>query len=42
MAKLAIILTHGFANWEYALIGGTGGSFYGFNIQYFSPATGEF
>jgi len=41
MAKIAIVLTHGFADWEYALIGGTGGPFYGLDVQYFSPITGQ-
>jgi len=38
MAKIAVVLTDGFADWEYALIGGTGGPFYGLEIQYFSPS----
>lgn len=33
MSKNAVSLTHGFAVWEYALIGETGGPFYGLNIQ---------
>lgn len=41
MAKIAVVLTQGFADWEYALIGGTGGPFYGLDVQYFSPKTGE-
>lgn len=41
MSKIAVFLTQGFADWEYALIGGTGGPFYGLNIQYFTPVTGE-
>jgi putative intracellular protease/amidase len=41
MAKVAIVLTPGFADWEYALIGGTGGPFYGLDVQYFSPETGH-
>ena len=41
MAKIAIILTQGFADWEYALIGGTGGPFYGLDIQYFAHQVGQ-
>ena len=41
MAKIAIILTPGFADWEYALIAGTGGPFYGLDIQFFSTEVGE-
>lgn len=41
MAKVAIMLTPGFADWEYAMIGGTGGPFYGLDVQYFAPETGE-
>ena len=41
MAKVAVVLTQGFADWEYALIGGTGGPFFGLDIQYFAPAVGE-
>ena len=40
MGKIAVVLTQGFADWEYALIGGTGGSFYGLDVQYFSPEVG--
>jgi putative intracellular protease/amidase len=41
MAKIAVVLTLGFADWEYALIGGTGGPFYGLDVQYFSSETGK-
>lgn len=41
MAKVAIILTHGFADWEYALIAGTGGPFYGLDVRFFAPQTGQ-
>ena len=41
MAKLAVVLTQGFADWEYALIGGTGGPFYGLNIRYFAAEAGH-
>lgn len=41
MPKLAVVLTQGFADWEYALIGGTGGPFYGLDVQYFTPEPGE-
>jgi putative intracellular protease/amidase len=41
MGKIAVVLTQGFADWEYALIGGTGGPFYGLDVQYFSTETGQ-
>lgn len=41
MSKVAVLLTHGFADWEYALIGGTGGPFYGLDVQYFTPVIGD-
>lgn len=41
MGKVAVILTQGFADWEYALIAGTGGPFYGLDVQFFAPETGE-
>ena len=37
---MAVVLTEGFADWEYALIGGIGGPFYGLDVQYFAPAAG--
>lgn len=40
-AKVAVVLTPGFADWEYAFIGGTGGPFYGLDVEYFSPAIGN-
>nr|WP_319542628.1 DJ-1/PfpI family protein [uncultured Pseudodesulfovibrio sp.] len=41
MAKVALLLTQGFADWEYALIAGTGRPFYGIDIQFFAPEAGE-
>jgi putative intracellular protease/amidase len=41
MDKVAIILTQGFADWEYGFIAGTGGPFYGLDIRFFAPASGE-
>lgn len=41
MVKVAIILAQGFADWEYALIAGTGGPFYGLDVQFFTPEAGE-
>jgi putative intracellular protease/amidase len=41
MTKVAIILTPDFADWEYALIAGTGRAFYGLDVQFFAPKTGE-
>ncbi len=42
MSKIAVILTPGFADWEYAYIAGTGGPFYGIEVQFFTPIPGEF
>ncbi len=41
MKKVAIVLTQGFADWEYSLIAGTGGPFYGLDVQFFAPESGE-
>lgn len=41
MAKIAVVLTPGFADWEYGLVAGIGGSFYGLDIGFFAPAVGE-
>lgn len=41
MSKIALVLTPGFADWEYALIAGTGGPYYGLDIQFFAPEAGE-
>lgn len=41
MSKIAIILTQGFADWEYAFIAGTGGPFYSLDVQFFGVPTGE-
>lgn len=35
MSKIAVLLTPGFADWEYAFIAGTGGPFYGPDVQFF-------
>lgn len=40
MPTIAVLLTQGFADWEYALIGGTGGPFYGVTISYVTPTPG--
>ena len=42
MARVALILTPGFADWEYAFIAGTGLPFYGIDVRFFSPVTGQF
>ena len=39
--KVAIVLTQGFADWEYGLIAGVGKSFYGLEVKFFSPDIGE-
>ena len=41
MPKIAIVLTPGFADWEYAYIAGTGAPFYGMDIRFFAPEPGE-
>lgn len=41
MKKVAIILTQGFADWEYGLVAGAGGPFYGLDIRFFTPVPGE-
>jgi len=41
MSRIAIVLTQGFADWEYALIGGTAGPFFGLETRYFSPTPGK-
>lgn len=40
MPTIAVLLTQGFADWEYALIGGTGGPFHGVTIWYVTPTPG--
>ncbi|MGG5291366.1 DJ-1/PfpI family protein [Pseudomonas shirazensis] len=42
MARVALILTPGFADWEYAYIGGTASPFYGIDVRFFAPITGHF
>lgn len=39
--KVAIVLTSGFADWEYALIAGVGGPFYGLEVAFFAPQAGK-
>ncbi|ELQ9312229.1 DJ-1/PfpI family protein [Serratia marcescens] len=39
--KMAIVLTSGFADWEYALIAGVGGPFYGLDVAFFAPQAGK-
>ncbi|MEM1130655.1 MAG: DJ-1/PfpI family protein [Pseudomonadota bacterium] len=41
MPKIAVILTPGFADWEYAFIAGIGGPFYGMDVGFFAPSPGE-
>ncbi len=40
--KVAIVLASGFADWEYALIAGVGGPFYGLEVAFFAPQVGKF
>ncbi|MFW8633461.1 DJ-1/PfpI family protein [Cribrihabitans pelagius] len=40
MAKIALLLAPGFADWEYGLIAGTGRPFFGLDVRFFDPAPG--
>ncbi|MFV0322295.1 MAG: hypothetical protein ACK5LE_07955 [Alphaproteobacteria bacterium] len=40
MEKVALLLAPQFADWEYGLIAGVGGSYYGLNIRFFAPQKG--
>ncbi|MCD9114722.1 DJ-1/PfpI family protein [Pseudomonas bijieensis] len=42
MARVGLILTPGFADWEYAFIAGTASPFYGIDTRFFTSATGQF
>lgn len=42
MARLGLVLTPGFADWEYAFIAGTAAPFYGIDVRFFAPAPGSF
>jgi transcriptional regulator GlxA family with amidase domain len=41
MASIGVVLTPGFADWEYAFIAGTAKPFYGIDVRFFSPAPGN-
>jgi putative intracellular protease/amidase len=41
MPKIAMVLTPDFSDWEYALLAGTGGPFFGHEVQFFAPKAGE-
>lgn len=41
MPKIALVLSPGFADWEYAFIAGTGGPFYGMDVEFFAPIPGK-
>lgn len=41
MAHVTVLLPQGFADWEYALLAGTGGPFFGLDIRFMSPTPGE-
>ena len=40
MARIGLILTPGFADWEYAFIAGTASPFYGIEARFFTPEPG--
>ncbi|WP_174957362.1 MULTISPECIES: DJ-1/PfpI family protein [Burkholderia] len=42
MPKVGLILTPGFADWEYAFIAGTASPFYGIDVRFFAPVSGPF
>jgi putative intracellular protease/amidase len=42
MARVGLILTPGFADWEYAFIAGTASPFYGIDVRFFASTTGQF
>lgn len=41
MARISLILSPGFADWEYAFIAGTASPFYGIDVRFFAPTTGQ-
>ena len=41
MGRISLILTPGFADWEYAFIAGTASPFYGIDVRFFAPTTGQ-
>lgn len=41
MARVALVLSPGFADWEYAFIAGTGGPFYGIDVRFFATTPGS-
>lgn len=40
MASIGVVLTPGFADWEYAFIAGTAKPFYGIDVRFFTPVPG--
>ncbi|NIF17418.1 DJ-1/PfpI family protein [Pantoea sp. Cy-639] len=42
MPRVGLILTPGFADWEYAFIAGTAAPFYGIETRFFTPQPGHF
>ncbi len=41
MSKIALLLSPGFADWEYAFIAGMGGPFFGLDIKFFATQPGQ-
>ena len=41
MARIGLVLTPGFADWEYAFIAGTASPFYGIDGGFFAPVPGQ-
>jgi len=41
MTKVAVLLTQGFADWEYGVLCGLGQGYFGLEIRYVTPAPGE-
>ncbi|HDS1818808.1 TPA: DJ-1/PfpI family protein [Pseudomonas putida] len=42
MSRIGLVLTPGFADWEYAFIAGTASPFYGIDVRFFAPVPGQF
>lgn len=41
MSRIGLVLTPGFADWEYAFIAGTALPFYGIDVGFFAPVPGQ-
>jgi len=41
MSKVAVLLTQGFADWEYGVLCGLGQAYFGLDIRYVTPTPGD-